>query len=209
MSAAVHARSLETDPMREAADIRPLAGARSGSRLGAPVAEVAPVHVVGLDDARPPVPRSAEARPGALPESRVVGAEIVRMTRVDDPRGSLVAANFETDLPFVPRRFFTVFGVPSDDVRGIHAHRRCHQLLVCVQGSLTAVVDDGRERQEFVLDRSDVGLHMQPMVWGTQYRYSPDAVLMVLASDPYDADDYIRDYDTFLVEVAQRETLGG
>jgi UDP-2-acetamido-3-amino-2,3-dideoxy-glucuronate N-acetyltransferase len=93
--------------------------------------------------------------------------------------------------------------VPSTDVRGAHAHRRCHQLLVCVQGSVNAVVDDGTERQEFVLDRPDVGLHMEPMIWGTQYRYSADAVLLVLASDPYDAGDYIRDHEVFLAEVAQ------
>ncbi|MCO7218756.1 FdtA/QdtA family cupin domain-containing protein [Klenkia sp. PcliD-1-E] len=126
------------------------------------------------------------------------------MTRADDLRGSLVAANFGSDLPFVPQRFFTVFGVPSTDVRGAHAHRECHQLLVCVQGSVNAVVDDGRQRQEFVLDRPETGLHMAPMIWGTQYRYTADAVLLVLASHPYDADDYIRDHDQFLAEVDLR-----
>ncbi|MFP5369602.1 MAG: WxcM-like domain-containing protein, partial [Actinomycetes bacterium] len=84
-------------------------------------------------------------------------------------------------------------------------HRECHQVLVCVQGSVSALVDDGSGRQEFVLDRPDVGLHMEPMIWGTQYRYTADAVLLVLASHPYDAADYIRDHDEFLAEVAQRE----
>jgi acetyltransferase-like isoleucine patch superfamily enzyme/dTDP-4-dehydrorhamnose 3,5-epimerase-like enzyme len=168
------------------------------------VVEGNPARIVGYVDAGPDVPQPAEVRTSAVPASRVPGVEVITITRADDLRGSLVAANFEQELPFVPRRFFTVFGVPSTDVRGAHAHRRCHQLLVCVQGSINAVVDNGHQRQEFVLDRPDVGVHMEPMIWGTQYRYSSDAVLLVLASDPYDADDYIRDHDTFLREVAQR-----
>jgi UDP-2-acetamido-3-amino-2,3-dideoxy-glucuronate N-acetyltransferase len=165
-----------------------------------------PARIVGYVDADRGEPE-VEVATGSLPTSRVPGVQMLRLTRADDLRGSLVAANFEGELPFVPRRFFTVFGVPSTDVRGAHAHRNCHQLLVCVQGSVNAVVDDGSERQEFVLDRPDIGLHMEPMIWGTQYRYSSDAVLMVLASDPYDADDYIRDHETFLAEVAKRELV--
>ena len=161
-----------------------------------------PARIVGYVDAGRGDTGPAAVLADGLPVSRVPGVRAIKLTRADDLRGSLVAANFEQELPFVPRRFFTVFGVPSTDVRGAHAHRRCHQLLVCVQGSVNAVVDDGTERQEFVLDRPDVGLHMEPMIWGTQYRYSADAVLLVLASDPYDAGDYIRDHDTFLDEVA-------
>jgi UDP-2-acetamido-3-amino-2,3-dideoxy-glucuronate N-acetyltransferase len=162
-----------------------------------------PARIVGYIDADRGEPEVEVGGAQALPVSRVPGVSTLRMTRADDLRGSLVVANFDGELPFVPRRFFTVFGVPSTDVRGAHAHRKCHQLLICVQGSVNAVVDDGRERQEFVLDRPDIGLHMEPMIWGTQYRYSSDAVLLVLASDPYDAGDYIRDHDEFLAEVAQ------
>jgi UDP-2-acetamido-3-amino-2,3-dideoxy-glucuronate N-acetyltransferase len=160
-----------------------------------------PARIVGYVDAKALPVESAPARVGDLVSTHVAGVSTIRMTRVDDLRGGLVAADFEGDLPFVPRRFFTVFGVPSTDVRGAHAHRRCQQLLVCVQGSLRTVVDDGARRQEFVLDRPDFGLHVMPMVWGTQYRYSSDAVLLVLASHPYDADDYIRDHEEFLREV--------
>jgi acetyltransferase-like isoleucine patch superfamily enzyme len=161
-----------------------------------------PARIIGYVDAGPGEVVDRRGDPRRVQSSRVPGAKLVRMTRVDDLRGSLVAANFEGDLPFVPKRFFTVFGVPSTDVRGAHAHRKCHQLLVCVQGSVSALVDDGSGRQEFVLDGPDVGLHMEPMIWGTQYRYSPDAVLLVLASHAYDAGDYIRDHDEFLAEVA-------
>ena len=90
-----------------------------------------------------------------------------------------------------------MFDVPSVETRGEHAHKACHQFLVCVRGSVNVVADDGRDRQEYVLDRPEKGLHLPPMVWGIQYKYSPDAVLLVFASHYYDADDYIRDYEEF------------
>jgi UDP-2-acetamido-3-amino-2,3-dideoxy-glucuronate N-acetyltransferase len=96
-----------------------------------------------------------------------------------------------------------VYDVPTKELRGEHAHRRCEQLLVCVSGSVNVLCDDGEHRQEFVLDSPEIGLHIGPMVWGTQYRYTKDAVLMVQASLPYDPDDYIRSYDDFLAEKRQ------
>ena len=160
-----------------------------------------PARIVGYVDSAGEVGPAAARTPDRLPDSRVPGVSLIQLNRADDLRGSLVAADFDTALPFTPRRFFTVYDVPSTDVRGAHAHRRCHQVLICVQGSVRAVADDGQRRQEFLLDRPDVGLHMPPMTWGTQYRYSADAVLLVLASDPYDPEDYIRDRDQFLSEV--------
>jgi len=120
---------------------------------------------------------------------------------VQDLRGSLTFAEINQALPFTPSRFFMVFDVPSKDVRGEHAHRKCSQFLVCVKGSCSVVVDDGRSRAEVVLNRPNLGLEVSPMVWATEYKYSPDAILLVFASDKYDAEDYIRDYDQFLKEV--------
>jgi hypothetical protein len=107
-------------------------------------------------------------------------------------------AEWEKDLPFAPRRVFLVYDVPSAKVRGEHAHKACHQLLVCVKGSVAVIADDGVTREEYVLDRPWLGLHLPPRVWGIQYKYSNDAVLMVFASHTYDANDYIRDYDEFM-----------
>ena len=140
---------------------------------------------------------------GDLPGSRIDGVRLHRLRRAVDLRGSLIAADFAT-LPFVPQRFFTVYDVPTKDVRGEHAHRACQQLLICARGSVRCIVDDGRQREEFVLDRPDLGLHMPAMTWGTQYDYSPDATLLVLASLPYDPDDYIRDYDEYLAALPLR-----
>lgn len=130
--------------------------------------------------------------------SAVKGVAYHRLPRFEDMRGMLSVGEFGRDLPFAPKRYFVVFDVPSTEVRGEHAHRLCHQFLVCVRGSMSVVADDGAHREEFQLDRPDAGLHISPLVWATQYRYSSDAVLLVFASEHYDASDYVRDYDEFL-----------
>ena len=133
----------------------------------------------------------------------VRGVTMHSLRSVTDMRGSLSVAELGQDVPFAVQRYFLVYDVPSVEVRGEHAHLRCAQFLVAVKGSLRVVADDGLHREEFILDRPDSGLLLPPMTWGVQYRYSSDAVLMVLASEHYSADDYIRDYDQFLSLVRQ------
>jgi UDP-2-acetamido-3-amino-2,3-dideoxy-glucuronate N-acetyltransferase len=145
---------------------------------------------------------------GKVVETRVAGVTLHPLTRVTDLRGSLMATDF-SDLPFTPQRVFSVLDVPSERIRGSHAHRECGQLLICLQGTISCVVDDGRTRDEIRLEGPDQALHVPPMVWATQYKYSRDAVLLVLASLPYDAADYIRDYDEFLSLAAQRTLDAG
>jgi len=128
----------------------------------------------------------------------VKGPKVYQMPIVTDLRGSISVGEVGRNLPFVPKRYFTVFNVPGEEVRGAHAHRICHQFLVCVRGRVTVMADDGLSREEILLDTPAVGIHLPPMVWGVQYKYSADAVLLVLASEAYDAQDYIRDYDQFL-----------
>jgi len=131
-------------------------------------------------------------------KTAVDGVTLHRMHVVPDLRGSLTVGEFQRQIPFTPLRYFIVFGVPSRETRGEHAHRQCHQFLVCVRGSCTVVADDGQRRVEVRLDSLDTGLYLPPMIWGIQYQYSSDAELLVFASHHYDADDYIRDYDDFL-----------
>lgn len=140
-----------------------------------------------------------ETRPGDS-DLGVSGARLLRSQPIRDMRGTLLARQTGADLPFVPQRVFVVQDVPSREVRGEHAHRLLEQLLIAVVGSVTCVVDDGEHRREVRLDSPELALYLPPMVWGIQYDYSADARLLVLASHPYDADDYIRDYDTFLAE---------
>lgn len=146
-----------------------------------------------LEPVAEPGGRTAEPR-----RSRIEGVQLLRLPVIPDMRGSLSFAEIGQSLPFVPKRYFLVFDVPSREIRGEHAHRQLRQFLVCVKGSCTALVDDGENREEYQLDSPGVGLLIPPMVWGVQYKYSPDAVLLVLASEVYDPGDYIRDYDEFL-----------
>ncbi len=163
-----------------------------------------PAHISGYSDSSHVVDRPSAATSNPTPDVGPLpgGARLVSLTRATDLRGSLVAVDHQSDLPFVPERTFVVYDVPSRDVRGEHAHRDCEQLLVCLRGSVTALVDDGHERRQLLLDRPDQGLYVPAMVWGTQYKYSDDAVLLVYASRSYDDADYIRDYESFLTEIS-------
>jgi UDP-2-acetamido-3-amino-2,3-dideoxy-glucuronate N-acetyltransferase len=159
-----------------------------------------PARIIGYaPGASPIVFEKKKSEPGA--EVRDVGVRGVRVHElpfVEDLRGNLSFAEHGKHLPFVPRRYFLVFDVPGKEVRGEHAHRTLEQFLICVRGSLSVVADDGKNRAEIVLDRPNLGLYLPPMTWGIQYKYSKDAVLLVLASDVYKADDYIRVYDDFM-----------
>lgn len=115
-----------------------------------------------------------------------------------DLRGSLIVGDFLQDFPFVPTRYFMVYDVPSEKLRGEHAHKECHQFLICIHGKCHALVDNGEKRKEILLDNPQVGLYMPPMLWGTQYKYSKDAHLLVFASHAYNPEDYIRSYESFL-----------
>lgn len=128
----------------------------------------------------------------------VKGARLVRMHAVQEARGLLTVGEAERQVPFVPRRYFVISGVPDENIRGEHAHLALDQFLVCLAGSVVAEVDDGGARASVVLDTPRVGLHVGPMVWGAQHHYSRDAVLLVLASREYDPTDYVRDYARFL-----------
>lgn len=126
---------------------------------------------------------------------------IQHMRGFRDIRGDLIVGNFEEQVPFLPARYFLVHNVPSKEVRGEHAHKKCAQFLVCVNGSCKVLIDDGQQRANVELKDPNTGLYMPPMVWGTQYMYSSDAILLVFASDPYDPSDYIRSYEEFMFMV--------
>ena len=134
-------------------------------------------------------------------QTPVNGVTVHRFPVHADLRGNLTVGEFETQVPFAPQRYFMVFGVPSREIRGEHAHRACHQFLICVHGNCSVVADDGHKRVEVLLDAPSKGVYLPPMTWGVQYKYSMDAVLLVFASHHYDAADYIRDYNTFQATV--------
>jgi UDP-2-acetamido-3-amino-2,3-dideoxy-glucuronate N-acetyltransferase len=153
---------------------------------------------------RPASPTSVanKSEPGTT-DLAVPGVHLVRFSEYTDLRGKLTVGEFPDDgVPFTPKRWFMVYDVPSREVRGEHAHRVCHQFLICVSGRVNVAVDDGQHRGEVLLDNPTLGIYIPPLVWASQFRYDADAVLLVLASHAYDPDDYIREYDSFLAEVA-------
>jgi acetyltransferase-like isoleucine patch superfamily enzyme/dTDP-4-dehydrorhamnose 3,5-epimerase-like enzyme len=159
-----------------------------------------PARITGYADAGGPAaePVAIGAEPGVQP-LQVRGVHLRRSASFSDLRGSLTAGEAPDEgVPFVPRRWFMVYDVPGREIRGAHAHRECEQFLICAHGSVRVAVDDGTKRAEVTLSDPSQGIYVPPMVWASQFHYEPATVLLVLASLPYDADDYIRDYGEFL-----------
>ena len=129
-----------------------------------------------------PVPQAASTV-DKVKATSVRGVTLHRLKEVEDMRGHLSVGEFDRDIPFEARRYFLVYKVPSVEIRGEHAHHRCKQFLIAVKGSVHVVADDGTSREQFVLNSPGLGLYLPPMTWGIQYRYTPDAVLLVLASE--------------------------
>ena len=115
-----------------------------------------------------------------------------------DDRGQLIAIEQLKDLPFEIRRVYYIYDTLEGVRRGFHAHLNLEQILVCVKGSCKIHLDDGSDTAEVLLDSPSKGLYIANNMWREMYDFSPDAVLLVLASEYYDEADYIRDYDRFL-----------
>jgi UDP-2-acetamido-3-amino-2,3-dideoxy-glucuronate N-acetyltransferase len=144
---------------------------------------------------------SSEAR--LIEGLKIDGVRLLELPVIRDSRGSLSFAQYQETLPFLPKRYFIVFDVGEGQTRGGHAHRQVHQLLVCVKGACRVCIDDGATRENVLLDRPELALYLPPGIWATQQDFSGDAVLMVLASEVYNPEEYIKDYQEF---VAARRT---
>lgn len=115
-----------------------------------------------------------------------------------DERGMLIALEEKKNIPFEVKRVYFMYDTLEGVHRGKHAHKTLKQVLFCPCGACTISLDDGKETKEVRLDKAIEGLLVEACVWREMYDFTPDAVLMVLASDYYDEDDYIRDYDEFI-----------
>src|SRR5437763_5829102 len=132
-----------------------------------------------------------------IEDTAVPAVKLIRLPVVCEARGNLTFGEYDTHLPFVPLRYFLVFDVPAGQRRGGHAHRRVSQALICVRGTVAVEIDDGRQRDEIMLDSPARALVVPPLVWATQ-TFAAGAVLLVLCSERYDAEEYVRDYDEFI-----------
>lgn len=122
-----------------------------------------------------------------------------------DERGQLIAIEENKDIPFTVRRVYYIYDTLPGVRRGHHAHRCLEQILVCVSGSCRIHLDDGHDTAEVLLDKPWEGLYISNDIWREMYDFTPGAVLLVLASEPYDEADYIRSYDDFLKMVKEKQ----
>lgn len=133
--------------------------------------------------------------------ARVTDCKVIELPKITDPRGNLTFIEGEHHVPFSIRRVFYLYDVPTGSDRGAHAHRECHQFLICLSGSFDVALDDGREQRTVHLNRPWQGLHIPPHIWASEVNFDPGSVCLVLASELYNESDYIRDYPTFLASV--------
>lgn len=127
----------------------------------------------------------------------VENCKIINLPKISDPRGNLSFIEGGQHIPFDIKRVYYLYDVPGGSDRGSHAHKNLHQFVVAMSGSFDVVLDDGKEKKRFHLNRSYYGLYVCPMMWRDLDNFSSGAVCMVLASAHYDETDYIRDYSQF------------
>ena len=126
--------------------------------------------------------------------------KLIDLPKIEDRRGNLSVIEKDT-IPFEIKRVYYIFDTKEGVERGFHAHINLKQIAIVVKGSCTFVLDDGEKREEIKLDNPNKGLFIEGLIWREMKNFSPDCVLVVIASEHYDEKDYIRDYNKFLEEV--------
>lgn len=128
---------------------------------------------------------------------------IIELPKIQDPRGNLTFIENSCHIPFDIKRVYYLYDVPGGSDRGSHAHRNLHQFIIAMSGSFDVVLDDGRQKKRFQLNRSYYGLYVCPMMWRYLDNFSSGSVCLALVSEKYTEDDYIREYDTYLSAVRE------
>ena len=143
-----------------------------------------------------------------FPRADQVGAighcGVVELPRIQDRRGNLTFVEADRHVPFDIRRVYYLYDVPGGAERGGHGHHRLRQLIIAMSGSFDVILDDGSNRVRYHLNRSYTGLYVCPMIWRELDNFSSGSVCLVLASEPYDETDYLRDFDQFRTAVKAR-----
>ena len=127
--------------------------------------------------------------------------KVIDFQELGDPRGHLVVAESNKEVPFLIQRIFYIYGTKDGVVRGQHANRESEFMLINLQGSVKIVIYDGRQKDTVILNKAHQGVYLDKMVWKDMCEFSSDSILLVLSSMSYDASEYIRDYDEFVREV--------
>ena len=121
-----------------------------------------------------------------------------------DKRGNLISLADNKEIPFKIKRIYYTWNMPNKAIRGGHAHKRLDEVMVCLHGSCDFVLDDGKEKITITLDRPNKGLYIKANVWRDFRNFSPDCVVILIASGYYDTEDYIRDYDEYLKSIKKQ-----
>ena len=127
--------------------------------------------------------------------------KFINFDSLGDERGSLISLEAQKNIPFEIKRVYYLFQTKANVARGFHAHKKLKQVAIAVSGSCRFILDDGTTKNEVVLDDPSKGLLIDSCIWREMHDFSQDCVLIVLASDLYDEDDYIRNFNNFLLEV--------
>lgn len=128
----------------------------------------------------------------------VFDCNILYLPKIGDRKGNITAINNSEQVPFDVRRIFYLYDIPGGESRGAHAHKECHQFLIAVSGAYEVLLDDGKTQRQVLLNRPDIGLHIQPGIWASEINFSSGSICLVLASHEYSEVDYIRDYKKFI-----------
>jgi hypothetical protein len=129
--------------------------------------------------------------------SSVFDCSILQLPKIYNPAGNITVVENEEHLPFKVKRIFYLYDVPGGESRGAHAHKSCHQFLVAASGSFEVSLDDGRVQRIVQLNRPYFGLHIRPGIWASEINFSSGAICLVLASEKYNEEDYLRSYTEF------------
>ncbi len=128
----------------------------------------------------------------------VFDCSIIELPKITDRRGNITPVYSNENIPFDIKRVFYLYDIPGGEARGAHAHKTCHQFLVAASGAFEVVLDDGVNKRTVILNRPYYGLHIPPGIWAAEQGFSSGSVCLVLASDKYDENDYIREYNDFI-----------
>ncbi|MBO9674984.1 MAG: WxcM-like domain-containing protein [Sphingobacteriaceae bacterium] len=132
---------------------------------------------------------------------------VFELPKIKDRAGNLTPIHNNTEIPFAAKRIFYLYDIPGGESRGAHAHKQCHQFLVAASGSFEVFLDDGQTKRIVQLNRPNIGLHIPPGIWASEINFSSGSICLVFASEIYNEEDYIRNYDDFLAITKAKDEI--
>jgi len=134
-----------------------------------------------------------------MKKTTVFDCTVIELPRINFRAGNITPISNNKEIPFAIKRVFYIYDIPGGEDRGAHAHRNCHQFAIAASGSFELELNDGVAKRTIMLNRPYYGLHIPPGIWSAEKGFSSGAICLVLTSHLYDAEDYIRDYQEYLI----------